>query len=73
MSIRSKLSSFVHGSKGKTMRFLASSGLGLVPIVGGVAGVVFGFVDSFLVDKLFPESGAVSFISHLYPSVFEHL
>ena len=55
------------------MRVLASAGIGLIPIVGALAGLTAGFADSFIVDKLLPESGAVAFISQLYPPVFERL
>jgi hypothetical protein len=71
--IRSQLSSFVHSSKGKTARLLATAGIGLIPIVGTLGGLAAGVADAFIVDKLLPESGAVSFISQLYPSVFERL
>jgi hypothetical protein len=69
--IRSQLSSFIHSSKGKVVRLLASAGIGLIPIGGPLAGLAAGVADSFIVDRLLPESGAASFISHLYPSVFE--
>ena len=71
--IRSQLSSFVHSSGGKAVRLLSSAGVGFIPIVGALAGLAAGVADSFIVDKLLPESGAVSFISRLYPSVFERL
>lgn len=70
-SVRSKLSSLVHGSTGKGIRLLASAGIGLIPVAGPLAGLVEGYADTFLVDKVLPESGAVSFISNLYPSVFK--
>jgi hypothetical protein len=70
-SVRSRLASFIHSSKGKTARLLACAGIGAVPFVGAAAGLSAGFADSFLVDRLLPESGVVSFISRLYPSVFE--
>ena len=65
---RTKLGLKTGGKTGKALRFLASSVSG---IAGPVVGVVSGFVDSFLVDKILPRSGIAAFVNELYPSIFE--
>jgi hypothetical protein len=71
-SLRDKLSWFVHGSEGKTLRWLATAGLGLIPVGGTVAGTVGGALDTFLVDKILPNPGPLSFINNMYPSIFSN-
>ncbi len=52
------------------LRFAAIAGIGLVP-GGAIPASILGFADSFIVEKLFPNSGIVSFLRIQYPSVFE--
>jgi hypothetical protein len=70
MSIRSKLGLWASNVEGKILRFAAIAGLGFLP-GGNIPSTILGFVDSFLVEKLFPKSGVVSFLKVQYPSVFE--
>lgn len=69
--LRSKLGIAAHGNKGKIARFLTSTLVGSLPVVGSVAGIGLGFVDTFLLEKILPYSGVVAFIDKLYPSLFE--
>jgi len=69
-NVREKLGSMVQGRAGKTVRFLVTSGVGLIPVIGNVAGPVLSGLDTFVVDKLLKSSGPISFISTLYPSLF---
>ena len=70
VGIRSKLGLRASNVEGRMLRFAAITGIGLLS--GGVIpATVLGFVDSFLVEKLFPKSGIVSFLKTQYPSVFE--
>jgi hypothetical protein len=69
-SIRAKMASAASSSGGKLVRLAATTGIGLIPVVGPIAGVAAGAVDSFLIEKLLPKSGIVAFLSDTYPSLF---
>ena len=69
-SIRERLGTMVHGKTGRVARFLVTSGIGLIPVVGNIAGPVFSGLDTFVVDELLTSSGPISFISKSYPSLF---
>jgi hypothetical protein len=69
-SIRSKISSLAGSTSGKLVRLAATTGIGLIPIVGPVTGAVAGAIDAFLVDRVLPRSGAVAFLTGAYPSLF---
>lgn len=69
-SLRDKLSWFAHGKGGKSVRWLASTGIGLIPVVGTIAGGVTGLLDTFLLEKVIPTPGAISFLNNMYPSIF---
>jgi hypothetical protein len=70
-SLRARLSVAAYSTTGKSMRWLASTGLGCVQGAGPVLGAVFGLLDTFLVEKILPRSGAVTFLGKAYPSVFQ--
>lgn len=69
-SLREKLDGVVQSGVGKTLRFLATTGLGLVPGVGPVMGTAASALDMFLVDKLFQQAGPAAFVNRQYPSIF---
>jgi hypothetical protein len=68
--LRSKAAILANTPGGKLLRLAATTGIGLVPGVGLVVGVAAGIVDSFLVDKVLPQSGVVAFLAEKYPSLF---
>ena len=68
---RAKFSAFAQSSSGKTIKLLTGFGIGLIPHYGSPASLAVGFADAFLVEKIFPRSGIVSFLSNLYPSIFD--
>ncbi|HVQ37855.1 MAG TPA: hypothetical protein VMS31_10005 [Pyrinomonadaceae bacterium] len=70
-SFRSAVGNFMGRTSGKIVRLLVSNGVGAIPAVGPLIGLAASVVDSFLVDKLFPSSGPISFINRRLPSVFE--
>lgn len=70
-SLREKLSWFAHAKRGKTIRWLASTGAGLIPGVGNVAGAVAGFLDTFLLEKVLSHPGPITFLSRLYPAIYK--
>jgi hypothetical protein len=69
--LREKLGEAYHGKLGKAVRLGVTSGIGLIPVVGTVAGLGASLLDTFLLDKVVPQPGPTSFLSHLYPSIFE--
>jgi hypothetical protein len=69
-SIKSKMASLANSISGKLVRLAATTGIGLIPVVGPIAGAVAGVVDSFLVEKVLPQSGVVAFLTETYPSLF---
>jgi len=70
-SLRAKLGNATQTGVGKALRFLVTSGIGIIPVAGQIAGLVAGAVDTFVLEKLLPKSGVVAFINNLYPSVFD--
>ncbi len=69
-SLREKLSWAVHSKSGKVARWLASAGIGSIPVLGPIAGVAIGFLDTFLMDKLLPKPGPITFLNRQFPSIF---
>jgi hypothetical protein len=69
-SIRSKIASLAGSTTGKVLRFATTTGVGLIPVVGPIAGAAAGAIDSFLIDRVLPKSGVVAFLSETYPSLF---
>lgn len=68
--IRSKASQVLTSHEGRMLRFAATFGIGLIP--GAlVPAAILGFADAFLVEKLFPKSGVVTFLKQQYPSIYE--
>jgi hypothetical protein len=67
-SLRDKLAWFVRGPQGKALRWLASARIGVG--TGDVAGAIGGALDTFLLEKILPNSGPLSFISNMYPTIF---
>jgi len=70
-SIRERVSSAVHSEAGKAVRFAATTGVGLIPVIGSIAGIVLGALDQFAMEKLMPEPGPIAFLGRSYPSVFD--
>ncbi len=69
-SLRSKMASIAASPGGKLVGLAATTGIGLMPVVGLIAGAAAGAIDSFLVDKVLPRSGIVAFLTETYPSLF---
>lgn len=60
---------FLASAPGKAVRFAVNTGLGVLPGVSMVVPVVEGFVDTFLLEKLLPSSGILTFVKGSIPSV----
>lgn len=65
--IRHKVGNLASHGVSKAMRFITTTGLGVAhPVLGATASAL----DTFVVEKLFPESGVAAFVSKLYGSVY---
>ncbi len=71
-NIRARLAPLVHGTTGKIIRWVASTGTGLIPAAGTAVGAALGLIDSFLLDKVIPKSGPVTFLGTMYPSIYQN-
>ena len=69
-SFRSKIGSAIGGKGGKRLRFLISTIAGFLN-GGAITGPAIGAIDTFILEKIFPSSGPISFINKMYPSIFE--
>jgi len=69
-SIKSKMASLAGSASGKLVRLAATTGIGLIPVVGPITGAAASAIDSFLVDRVLPRSGIVAFLTEQYPSLF---
>jgi hypothetical protein len=69
-SLKAKAGLMVGGGTGKAMRFLVTTGIGLIP-GATIPSIALGAADQFLVDKLLPRSGVAAFVNELYPSLFK--
>lgn len=68
--MRNKLASLASSAGGKVVRLAATTVIGNIPLAGLVLGPVAGAVDSFVVDKVLPQSGIFAFLTDIYPSLF---
>lgn len=69
--LRNKLSLWAHGNVGKVLRWASSTGIGLIPGIGTVASGAIGLLDTFLLEKMLPQSGPLIFLKRQYPSLFK--
>jgi hypothetical protein len=70
VGLKARTDTLLQSRSGKTLRFLTTTGLGLIPGAGLAIGTVAGVLDMFLVDKLFHASGPAAFVNRMYPSLF---
>jgi hypothetical protein len=70
--VRERVARVVHSGRVKTARLVVTTGLGFIPGIGVALGPAASALDQLIVDKLVPEPGPVSFLSTLYPSIYEH-
>ncbi len=73
-SWRARIVNKLHGTPGRVLRFVATTGVGFLAggIQGAFGGIAFDAADTFLLDHLFPRSGIVTFVGEQYPSIFEN-
>jgi hypothetical protein len=72
-SLRAKFGNFLKTGAGKTLRLLATTAAGFAVAgpVGAAAGFAADSADSFVLDRVFPGSGVVTFVGKQYPSIFK--
>ena len=72
-SVRAKIGSFLKTGAGKTLRLLATTAAGFAAAgpVGAAAGLAASSADSFVLERIFPTSGVVTFVGKQYPSIFK--
>ena len=70
-SVRGHLASIVEPRVGRTIRFVTTNGVGLLPPpIGIVAGAAMSAGDEFLLHRLVGQPGPVTFLSKEYASLF---
>jgi hypothetical protein len=67
--VRSRLGNLLGTQTGRMIRFVVSTGVGVVG--GAPLGAAVSALDTFLMERLFPLSGPTFFLGSLYPSLFE--
>ena len=67
---RAKAASFIASNSGKVLRLGVNTGLGFIPGYGAAVSLGEGLVDTFLLDKMLPSSGVLTFLNHTMPSIF---
>jgi hypothetical protein len=72
-SLRARFGNFLRTGAGKTLRLLATTAAGFAAAgpLGAAAGVAASSADSFVLERIFPSSGVVTFIGKQYPSIFK--
>jgi hypothetical protein len=72
-SFKNRIGNYLPTKKGKTLRLLVSSGIGMAanfatgfPVIGLVSSAI----NTFIIEKIFPSSGPISFINNMLPSTF---
>jgi hypothetical protein len=70
ISVGSALTKAVHSKVGKIIRWVASNGIGIIPVTGQILGPALDALDTFLLEKVLPESGVTIVVNDLYPSIF---
>jgi len=70
-NLKVKLSKVLDTGWGKSLKFIFSTGLGAMPGVGQVVGAGYSLIDTFVLESLLSQPGAITFISRQYPTIFE--
>ena len=71
-SLREKLSWAIYTKSGRAVRWLASAGISSLPGIGAIAGAALGFLDAFLLDKVLPKPGPITFLNRIFASIFKN-
>jgi hypothetical protein len=69
--LRDRLSAALRSTSARAVRFLITTAASYAPDIGMAAGTGLSALDSFVVDNVISRPGPASFLSQLYPSIFE--
>jgi hypothetical protein len=67
--LRNTLGLKINRTVGKAMRFLVTTGVGMIPNAM-LPALALSTLDQFVLDKILPRSGIAAFVNELYPSIF---
>lgn len=72
-SIRGKIGNAVQSTTGKSVRLMISTLIGAIPIpqIAFPSGLMFGALDSFLLERILPRDAIVSVLGREYPGIFQ--
>jgi hypothetical protein len=68
--LKSRIARFTNNTNGKVARFLVSTAIGMIPGVNTIVPIGASILDTFVIDKLLKNKGALTFINEMYPSIF---
>lgn len=68
--VRAKLGSLIRSGPGRAVRWALGSGIGVIPSYGTAAGGAFSLLDTFVIERILPTRGALSFLGPQYQSIF---
>jgi hypothetical protein len=66
--IENRLGFLIRGGAGKTIRLAATTAVGLINPIAGIAA---GALDTFVLERVLPSSGIFAFLTKTYPSLFD--
>jgi hypothetical protein len=66
-SVISRIGGFIRTGAGRVMRFLVTTGAGVIPPLG----LPLSAADQFLLERIFPSPGPIAFVDTIYPSLFK--
>jgi hypothetical protein len=68
--LRGCLGGLADSRSGKVVRFVVTTGVGLVPGIGTIAGALLGGLDMFVLEKLLGKPGPVSFMNRTFSRIY---
>jgi hypothetical protein len=69
-NLRGCLGGLADSRSGKVVRFVVTTGVGLVPGIGTIAGALLGGLDMFVLEKLLGKPGPVSFMNRTFSRIY---
>jgi hypothetical protein len=70
-SVTERIARAVYGQEGKAIRFAAKAAVDVLPFGGTAADLTLGVLDEYLLEKVLPKPGPVSFLGSSYRSLFD--
>ena len=67
---KSKLQNLATTTEGKAFRFFVSGVIGFT--ASPLAGVAYGLIDTYILDKILPRKGYISFIHNDFPTIYKN-